>query len=48
MAAVRWRKEQLTAEALYQQMESMMRFPLKNEFLGEEEVVGAVMGTGVE
>ena len=45
LAAARWRKEQLTGEALFQQMEAMMRFPLKNEFLGEEEVVGAVIGT---
>jgi hypothetical protein len=47
LAAARWRKEQLTGEALFQQMAAMMRFELKNEFLGEEEIVGAVTGTGV-
>ncbi len=47
LAATRWRKEQLTGEALFQQMTAMMRFELKNEFLGEEQVVGAVVGSGV-
>ncbi|WP_158622354.1 helicase-related protein [Corallococcus sp. CA047B] len=44
LAAARWRKEQLLGEALFQQMEAMLRFPLKNEFLGEEEMVGVVVG----
>ncbi|RUO94169.1 hypothetical protein D7Y11_05940 [Corallococcus sp. AB018] len=44
LAAARWRKEQLSGEALFQQMEAMLRFPLKNEFLGAEELVGVVVG----
>ncbi|NTX51904.1 helicase-related protein [Myxococcus sp. CA039A] len=44
LAAARWRKEQLMGEALFQQMEAMLRFPLKNEVLGEEEMVGVVVG----
>lgn len=46
LAAARWRKEQLTGEALFQQMAAMTRFELKNEFLGEEEIVAAITGTG--
>lgn len=44
LAAARWRKEQLTSESLFQQMEAMLRFPLRNEALGEEEMVGVVVG----
>jgi hypothetical protein len=45
-AAIRWRKEHLTGEAVYQQMLGMLRFSLRDEVLGEEEIVGVVLGAG--
>ncbi len=45
-AAIRWRKEHLTGEAVYQQMLGMLRFSLRDEILGDEEIVGVVLGSG--
>ena len=44
LGAKRWRKEGLKEEALFQQMLGMLRYPVKNEVLGEDQLVGAVVG----